>query len=175
MSCETVVEVSPSVKQQTIDYMRTEEFHEELSQASEDFGMSTESLVELVAHRQQAIANMHQIKAQIDAVQEDPAHNTELMVPKHKRHLPVSGHFKARHVDPKLPTITLEDLILQAKTGDLILFSGEGPRSNLIKIGTASPYSHIGIVYKGKLPCGEQLEKPALFQSHHLPTFDLRE
>ncbi len=34
------------------------------------------------------------------------------------------------------------------ETGDIVLFSGEGIVSNFIKVFTASPYSHVGMVVK---------------------------
>lgn len=36
----------------------------------------------------------------------------------------------------------------QLKTGDLVLFSGKGAFSDIIKYGTLSKWSHIGMVLK---------------------------
>lgn len=34
------------------------------------------------------------------------------------------------------------------KTGDILLFSGRGPTSDIIKLGTRSPWSHVGLAVK---------------------------
>jgi hypothetical protein len=48
----------------------------------------------------------------------------------------------------------------QIKTGDAILFSGKGFFSDVIKMSTASKYSHVGLVLKMGLPVGSE---PKLF------------
>jgi len=44
--------------------------------------------------------------------------------------------------------VKYHEIRMAMKTGDLVLFSGEGFVSNLIKLATRSKYSHVGMVLK---------------------------
>ncbi|WP_319777869.1 hypothetical protein [Maridesulfovibrio sp.] len=51
-------------------------------------------------------------------------------------------------VDASLPRLALQDVMEDARTGDLVLFSGSIPSSMRIKRMTQSPYSHVVLLVK---------------------------
>lgn len=61
--------------------------------------------------------------------------------------------------------ISLDEVLTRARTGDIILFSGNGAFSDIVRFGSESEFSHVGIVIRIN-----QHAAPILFQS----TFDVQ-
>jgi len=47
------------------------------------------------------------------------------------------------------PDVTADEVVANAKTGDIILFSGKGPDAQLIRATSVNPlWSHVGVIVK---------------------------
>lgn len=72
--------------------------------------------------------------------------------------------------DGREPLMSLDNLITEARTGDIILMSGRGAFSDVVRLASESEYSHVGIVLRK-----DQHHEPLLFQSTYDPEpYDLQ-